>query len=57
MVGSVVGGLLVAGAARPLFYGRMVGAYLVGRGAYWLYGQLAGRPTAMNSSGAAAAGG
>ncbi|MDA8199763.1 MAG: hypothetical protein M0Z54_10145 [Thermaerobacter sp.] len=52
-----MGGLLVAGAARPLFYGRMVGAYLVGRGAYWLYGQLAGRPTAMNSSGAAAAGG
>lgn len=57
MVGPVVGGLLVAGVARPLFYGAMVGAYLVALAAYWLYGRLAGRPTAMNSSGAAAAGG
>ena len=56
MVGPLVGGLLVAGVARPLFYGWMVGAYLVGLGAYWLYGRLARRATAILSSGGAAPG-
>lgn len=56
MVGPLVSGLLVAMVARPLFYGGMVGAYLVGLEACWLYGQLAGRPTVMNRPGNAATG-
>ncbi len=56
MVGPLVGGLLVAGVARPVFYGWMVGAFLVALGAYWLYGQLAARPTGLDRPGTAAAG-
>lgn len=50
-------GRMVAGVARPCFYGWMVAAYLVALGAYLLYGQLAIPPSVMNSPGAAASGG